>query len=144
MKALTIFDVYTRHGGILPMGTTQGQQVRCNLPHHPGKLNGLDRRPSAHLYDDTQMMYCYVCGGPFNPIKYHALMTGGTYSEAKVILKSEGYDVDSFVGRVSRNPLNYKELSGLRAELIRNPKQGILSVRKYYANQPKENPQTTS
>jgi len=115
----------------LPAG--QSQQVSCFLPTHPGKsLTRVDGRPSAHLYPDTQMMYCYVCGGPHNPIKLHAIMTDQTYSEAKKELVSEGYDVAEISSRGYKKTMDYKTLSTLRIALMQNLKEGIDKVRAYY------------
>ena len=112
-KTLTIYEMFERHDGFLMYPVGVSQQVKCNLPSHPGS----DRKPSAHLYPDTQKIYCFVCGGPYNPIRYHAEMTGKKYSEARTELANEGFDVAPFRGRAKAPKLDLQKLSKLRRNI---------------------------
>jgi len=128
VKELTIFEVFQMFGGKLRFPSGISQQVCCNLPAHPGA----DRRPSAHLYPDTQMIYCYVCGGPWNPIAHYSKMKEITYTESRAELVKLGFDATGFKGRTKRKELNLRKLSVLREQLNKDLFLGVKAVREYY------------
>lgn len=124
---LTIFEVYKMFGGSLRNVSDGTQQCKCILPTHSGE----DRRPSARMYLDTNKYYCYVCGGPFDPIRFYRKMKNINYEKAILELRNMGYEI---VSKKRSDPISIdvKRLRELREVLEQDFDKGVILVREYY------------
>lgn len=124
---LTIFEVYRLLGGRLRGISGGTQQCKCILPSHPGE----DSKPSAKLYSDTDKYYCYVCGGPFDPIGFYMTFKNLSYKKAVVELRNHGYEI-VFNRRQVKVNIDVRKLKELGKQLGKDFDQGVNLTRGYY------------
>jgi len=128
MIKLDIFQTHKLLGGKLFYPDTVSQQVRCLLVSHPGT----DRKPSARLYPDSDSVYCFVCGGPYQPLDYYSKVKGISKDLAREELARKGYEVPDQVYFKTNTKIEADKLRILGDMLKEDETTAIPEIRKYY------------